>query len=139
MLRRHSWLAGAAALALLSPAAAQPPPAFPPIAPNQARLDQTINGLDGPGFAIVYCEEAGVLAAGCEEQTVQCWPKDVALGVRAVVATPYVLRGHPGPVTALAWPGGPVLASAGPDPRLFLWEMPAGRLGQTLTAATRVR
>jgi WD40 repeat protein len=137
---RHSWLAGAAALVLLSRGAAQtPPPALPPIAPNLARLDQTINGLDGPGFAVVYSEEAGVLAAACEEQTVQCWPKDVALGVRAVEGTPYVLRGHPGPVTALAWPGGPVLAAGGPDTRLDLWEMPGGRLRQTLTAGSRVR
>jgi WD40 repeat protein len=139
MRRRHFWLAGVA-LALVSPVAAQQPaPAPPPVAPNQARLDQTITGLDGPAFAVVYNEEAGILAAACEEQTVQCWPKDVALGVRAVERTPYVLRGHPGPVTALAWAGGAVLASAGADPHIFLWEMPGGRLRQTLTAASRVR
>ena len=55
----------AAALGVGLPGAAQPParsPALPPITPALARLDQTVNGLDGPGFAIAYSEPLGILA-----------------------------------------------------------------------------
>jgi hypothetical protein len=135
MHRRPFWLA-AAVLALLSPAGAAPPA---PLAPNQARLDQTLTGLDGPGFAIAYDEGSGILAAACEGQTVRYWHQDVALGVRSGEGTTEVLRGHPGPVIALAWHGGPVLASAAATPKVYLWDMPAGNLRQTLDAGSTVR
>jgi WD40 repeat protein len=136
MQRKPFWFAGAA-LALSSLAVAQPP-APPPIAPNLARLDQTITGLDGPGFAVAYSEETGILAAASEEHTIQCWHKDVVMGVRTGEGTPDVLRGHSGPVIALACHGG-VLASAGTEPKVFLWEMPGGKPRQTLDAGSRVR
>jgi WD40 repeat protein len=134
MHRRHVWLAGAA-LVLVSLAAG---PAPPPIAPNLARLDQTLNGLDGPGFAVAYSDDTGILAAATEEHTIQCWHQDVALGVRTGEGTPFVLRGHPGPVIALAWHGG-VLASAGIEAHVLLWDMPGGKLRTTLDAGGRVR
>ncbi len=133
---------GAAVLVCLSLAAAQQPskpPSPPTIVPNLARLDQTINGLDGPGFAIAYSDEAGILAAACENRAIQCWRKDVAFGVRVGDGSPHVLQGHPGPVTALAWPGGHVLASAGVEPQVLLWEMPGDKLLHTLTTGSKVR
>src|SRR5262245_64253764 len=71
-------------LVLALPVAQQPakPPAFPAINPAQARLDHTLSGLGGPGFAIAVNEEAGMLAAGCEHGTIPYWHKDVALGIR---------------------------------------------------------
>jgi WD40 repeat protein len=137
MRRKHFWL-GCAVVLVLSSAVAQPP-ALPPVAPAQARLDQTINGLDGPGTAVVYSDEAGILAAACEDGSVLCWYKDVALGVRAGDGAPLVLKGHAGPVIALAWPAGPVLASAGADHKVLFWEMPAGKLLNTLDAGGPVR
>src|SRR5206468_2628129 len=65
------------ALVCLTASFAQQPakPALPPINPAQARADQTLGGLDGPGFAIAYNEEAGILVAACERSTLQYWNK----------------------------------------------------------------
>jgi WD40 repeat protein len=109
------------------------------IAPNQARLDQTIGGLDGPGVAIAANEPAGILAAACEHGTIHYWKKPVILGVRAGDKTPNLLKRHQGTITALAWGGGPVLASAGIDRKLLLWSMPDGTLLHTLPIASTVR
>jgi WD40 repeat protein len=120
---------------------AQPPgksPAFPLIAPTLARLDQIINGLDGPGFAIAYSEPRCQLAAACEGGTVQLWRKDVVLGARVGSGTAGVLRGHDGPVTNLAWDGGPVLASAGGG-KILLRSSADGTPRHTLPAARQVR
>jgi hypothetical protein len=67
IMRYPSWRAALiAALTILvvlaSVPAQQPPKAeLPPIAPNAARLDQTLGGLDGPGFALAYDESTGIL------------------------------------------------------------------------------
>lgn len=114
------------------------PPVVPAINPAVARLDQTIQGLGGPAFAVAYSDETGILSAGCEPGTIVYWPRDVSLGVRVGQGTPNTLHGHEGPVTALAWCG-PLLASAGADKKIIFWEMPAGKVRQTLTAAAPVR
>src|SRR5215510_6788711 len=92
-------------LACWTAAPAQPPkpPPLPPINPAAARLDQTFGGLDGPGLALAASAEAGMVAAACERHTIQLWHKDVLLGIRAGNNTAQVLRGHQGPVLALAW------------------------------------
>jgi len=111
---------------LLQSAVAQQPPAqaFPPITPNQARLDQILGGLDGPGIALAYSASAGILAAACEAPSIHYWNKEVILGIRGGSSTPNVLKEHQGPITALAWGGGQVLASAGTDKKLILWHRP---------------
>jgi WD40 repeat protein len=133
----------AAALAVLGPAvpAQQPgkPPAWPPINPAAARLDQTIEGLDGPGFAVAGTPAAGLIFAACEDDTIHCWQRDVLLGVRGGRGTCNVLRGHRGPVLDLAWNGGPLLASAGVDHRILLWSVAEGRVRHTLPADQVVR
>jgi WD40 repeat protein len=132
-----------AALALAAPVThAQQPaksPAWPPINPAAARLDQTIEGLDGPGFAVAGTPSAGLIFAACEDGTVQCWQRDVLLGVRGGSGTCNVLRGHRGPVLDLAWNGGPLLASAGVDHRILLWSVAEGRVRHTLPADQVVR
>lgn len=128
-------------LALLPFALAQPPapkPPLPPINPAAAKADAVLGRLDGPGFDIAACEEAGLFAAACDRGTIHVWSRDVALGIRAGDATGHVLRGHQGPVVALAWSGN-VLASAGVDQKVLLWDMPDGKMLRTLTPGTSVR
>jgi WD40 repeat protein len=114
-------------------------PVLPPINPAVARLDQTIEGLDGPGFAIAYSEAAGTIAAACEDDTIQMWSKDVLLNVRSGNSTANVLRGHRGTVTDLAWNGGPIIASAGVDRKLLLWSATDGKVLQTIATPQLVR
>jgi WD40 repeat protein len=130
-----------ASIILLSLLVAQQPaqpPAYPPINPAQARLDQTLHGLGGPGFAIAAHEEAGLLAAGCEQGTIPYWHKDVTMGVRAGANTVHVLNGHRGPVLALVWRGA-LLASAGADQKVILWNFADGKPAHTFTPAALVR
>jgi WD40 repeat protein len=126
---------GALALAVVG----QSPPALPPIAPNLARPAEVIPGLDGPGFAIAFSDEAGMLAAACEHGTIRYWNQDVLMGVRVGGQSPNVLKGHAGPVTALAWNGGPLLASAGADQHILVWNLADGRIVHTLNGGGIVR
>src|SRR5262249_56772467 len=114
------------------------PPDLPPINPAQARLEQTLGGLDGPGFAVAADEESGMLAAGCERGTIAYWDKDVALGVRAGGNAVQALSGHQGPVLALAWRGG-VLASAGADQKGIGLNVGDSKPEQGLTAGAARR
>jgi WD40 repeat protein len=142
MKRRPPWAAALVCLAGAAlPAFAQPrpaPPALPSLAPSQARLGRTINGLGGPGFAVASDPARGVLAVGCENGTIQFWGKDVLLGVRSGGRTPDVIHAHRGPVTALAWSGS-VLASGGADDKVVLWSMPGGKTLRTLEGGSIVR
>jgi WD40 repeat protein len=115
------------------------PPAKPAINPAQARLDQTVSGLDGPGLALAVKDSGELLAAGCEHGSILFWGKDVTMGIRAASGTANVLQGHDGAVTALAWNGGPVLASAGVDRKVILWDVAGGKPLHTLTAGAVVR
>src|SRR6266436_8915319 len=123
-------------LLALTLAPAQQPPS---IAPNLARLDQTLGGLDGPGFALAYDESTGTLAAACEGRSIHYWDKGVVSGVRGGSGTPNVLKEHGGPVTALAWSSGPVLVSAGADKKILFWHMPDGQIVKSLTTDNVVR
>jgi WD40 repeat protein len=135
--------AGFAAALLIASAQAQPQPAkpsaFPPVNPAQAHLDETVGGLEGPGLAVAVKESGDLLAAAGERGCIQLWGKDVSMGIRCADGTPNVLQAHDGPVTALAWNGGPVLASAGVDKKIVLWDVAGGKALQTLTAAAVVR
>jgi hypothetical protein len=111
---------------------------LPPINPVAARLDATLDGLDGPGFALAVGPHGDTLSAACEGGTLRLWGPDVVRGVRSGARTPDVLRGHAGPVLALAWGAGP-LASAGADRKLILWNMSEGRPADTLALPCLVR
>jgi WD40 repeat protein len=125
------------ALVLVFLAVAQPP-TFPAINPAQARLDATLTGLDGPGFAIAADDDTGLLAAGCERGTIPYWSKDVSMGVRAGTGAVHSLSGHQGPALALALRGN-VLASAGADQKIQLWNIAENKPRLTMTAGTGVR
>jgi WD40 repeat protein len=129
-----SWVALAIGLSVTAQPAAKSSD-FPPVNPAAARLEQTITGLDGPGFAIAYNPQTDTLAAACERGTIQTWNKDVLLSIRAGSGTGNVLRGHHGAVIALAWDGGLILVSAGSDRKLLFWNMEAGKVVQERSAA----
>jgi WD40 repeat protein len=114
-------------------------PALPPIAPATARLDQTLSGLDGPGFAIAHRDDGDSLFAACELNTIRYWSKDVWTGVRTGAKTPHLLKGHDGPVIALARGGGAALASAGADGKVLLWNLAEGKIQQTIAPEGLVR
>jgi len=124
-------------LLLVVVAAGQPAP--PAIAPATARLDQTLGGLDGPGFAVVYREDGDLVFAACEHGTIQYWAKDVWMGVRTGEKTPHVLNGHEGPVIALARGAGTMLASAGADGKVLIWDVAEGKPKQTITPGGTIR
>jgi WD40 repeat protein len=121
---------------LVATASAQQPPA---IDPTQARLDQTIDKLPGPGLAIAANAQTGILAAACDSGKIVYWNKAVGLGVRVGSETPNVLSGHQGPVLSLAWSSGSVLASGGADRKVILWAMPDNRALHTIDAGSPVR
>ncbi|HEY1860302.1 MAG TPA: WD40 repeat domain-containing protein [Gemmataceae bacterium] len=120
------------------PAAGQQP-TLSPVAPASARLDQTLAGLDGPGFALAHREDGDSLFAACEHSTIHYWTKDVWAGVRKGAKTPYVLKGHEGPVIALACGTGATLASAGADGKVLIWNLADGSVAQTLAPEAIVR
>jgi WD40 repeat protein len=124
---------------LIASAVAQQPPPSPltPIKPNEARLDQTLGGLEGPGFALAYNESAGILAAACDGG-IHYWDQGVIQGVRAGNGTPNVLRKHEGPLTALA-SAGSVLISAGADKKLVFWHVPDGKVEKSLATEAVIR
>jgi WD40 repeat protein len=111
---------------------------LPAINPAAARLDQTLAGLDGPGFALAGSDEAGLLVAVCEKGTLRYWQKDVMLGVRVSDKTPHVIQAHQGPATSAAAAGG-TIATAGADGKLLLWSLPADKVIHTLQAGGAVR
>jgi WD40 repeat protein len=112
---------------------------LPAIAPAQARLEQTMRGLDGPGLALAISEGAAMVAAACDQGTIQLWHKDTLLGLRDGSDSVNVLNGHTGPVLDLAWNGGKALASVGADKKLFLWDALEGKLLHSLEAGHLVR
>jgi WD40 repeat protein len=115
------------------------PPPFPPINPAAARLSQTINGLDGAGFAIAYGDKMDLLFAACEGGTIQGWKKDVLMSIRAGSGSANRLRGHHGPVLRLAWNGGPILASLGSDHKVILWSVKEGTILKSFIATGNLR
>jgi WD40 repeat protein len=140
MPRKRSQVGGLALLAaLFLPMAGAQQPALPPINPAAARLDATVEGLDGPGFAIAGDERTGTVAAACDGGTIRYWHKDVVMGVRAGGRTPNVLRGHRGAVLALVWQCDACLASAGADGKVILWDLAAAKPKYTCSPGTIVR
>ena len=113
-------------------------PAPPAVNPAAARLDQTVNGLDGPGLAVAYRDDGGLLVAGCERGSLHFWRKDVVLGVRSGDNVPHTFPAHHGAVLSVVACGG-LFASAGADGKVLVWDLPDEKLVQTLDAGTTVR
>jgi WD40 repeat protein len=120
--------------------AQQPPPAdSTAINPAQARADQPAGTrLDGPGFAVAYSDDAGLLIAACEGGSLHYWHKDVAMGVRGADGSPHIVKAHRGPATAVVAAKG-LIASAGVDGKALIWDLPAEKIVHTLEAGTVIR
>src|SRR5438552_1056473 len=119
-MRRNAMVRIAAILMLavaVRPLPAQAPasPALPAINPAQARLDQTLGGMDGPCYALAAAGGAEFLIVGGENGTLIAWPRSAWMGVRIGGQAPDVSPAHDGPILALAWPGNSPLVSAGAD------------------------
>jgi hypothetical protein len=111
------------------------PPALPAVNPAQARLEQTISGLDGPAFDLAADDD--LVAVACDRGTIQVLRKEAFKEIKAAKTETW--KGHEGPVIALAYSGGPVLASAGADKKLIFWKVPEGKILQTVPVAARLR
>jgi WD40 repeat protein len=132
---------GILGLVLLTAHAQQPGkgPTLPPINPAVAKLEITVTGLDGPGFAIAYNEPMDLLVAACERGTIQGWKKAMLDAFKGGKGEAQVWKGHTGPVRALAWTSGPTMVSVGVDKKVNFWKMPEGKIAQAGTTDFRVR
>jgi WD40 repeat protein len=145
VMRCHCLLAAQLACGLLGWTLVQaqqpkPPaqPALPAINPAQARLDVTAGGLDGPGHAITFAEDSGLLIAGCEEHSLCYWEKDLSLGIRGSETPPHLVKAHQAPVISVV-SAGVTLASAATDGKIILWHLPDEKVLHTLDAGTFLR
>jgi WD40 repeat protein len=141
MLIRHVTISLMALLGMSELLFGQPPktPAWPPINPAQARLDQTLGGLDGPCHAIVVNEGAELLVVAGEHGNLLSWPRPAWMGVRVGTAAPDAMPAHDGPITALAAAAGSVIATAGADRKIHLWSLPGREAKLTLDTGQMVR
>jgi WD40 repeat protein len=112
------------------------PPPIPPVNPAAARLEATISGLAGPAFDLAAVGD-DLIAVACERDSIDVFRKDALKDPKA--AKPEVWKAHQGPVVALAWGSGPVLASAGADRKIVFWKLPEGKPLHTVPAPTRLR
>ena len=106
-------------------------PIFPAINPAIAKMDITVTGLDGPGFAIASGGDADLIVVGCEKGTLQAFKKETVAAFKAGAGKPEIWKGHDGPVRGVAWTGGPFLASVGADKKVNFWKMPEGKIVQS--------
>ncbi|MBI2806501.1 MAG: WD40 repeat domain-containing protein [Planctomycetes bacterium] len=115
-------------------------PMYPPINPAIAKLEITVTGLDGPGFAIATGKENDLIVAACENGTLLAYNKIAleAFKPKDGIGKPNVWKGHQGPVREIAWTGGPTLVSVGADKKVNFWKMPEGKVAQTANADFRV-
>jgi WD40 repeat protein len=113
-------------------------PMPPPINPAAARLESTFDLPVGPAFDLAAGGEDGneLVAVAGERDAIAVFRKDSLKDPKT--AKPEIWKGHQGPVLALAYNGGPILASAGADKKIIFWKAPEGKIMQTVTAPARV-
>src|SRR5262249_55702372 len=113
-LRHLVWVALSVALVRFSVYAQAPaPPALPPINPANAKADFAIEKIGSPAFAIARGEEADALVVGLEDGTLRYWEKAALASGMATDRPSGTLKAHTAAVLAVAWNGGPIVASAG--------------------------
>ncbi len=114
------------------------PPALPPVNPATAKLEATFSDLPGPAFDLAAggANDNQLVAVACEQDVIAVFRKDALRDAKA--AKPQLWKGHHGPVVALAYNGGPVLASAGADKKIIFWKAPEGKILHTVPAPAPV-
>jgi WD40 repeat protein len=105
-------------------------PTFPAVNPATAKLDITITGLDGPGFAIAAGKDDALIVA-CENGTLRAFKRGAG--------KPHIWKAHDGPARVLAWNGGPTFVSGGKDKRVHFWNMPDGKIAKSANVEFRIR
>jgi WD40 repeat protein len=115
-------------------------PMLPPVNPAIAKLELTIPGLEGPAFDVAAGGEKDkeLIAVACESGHILAYKRDALPGAAKGAAKPDVWQGHQGPVVALAWGGGPLLASAGADKKINFWNA-QGKVAHSAVAPANVR
>jgi WD40 repeat protein len=135
-------LCGAALLAAQQPDKDKKAPPLPPVNPAVAKLELTLGDLDGPAFDLAAGGESDseLIAVACEQDAIEIFRKDALKDPKdPKTAKPLIWKGHQGPVVAVAYNGGPVLASAGADKKIVFWKAPEGKVLQTVPMPTRLR
>jgi WD40 repeat protein len=132
-----------AAIAWCASAQAPKPPAFPPINPNIAKLEQTSAVLGSPVVGVASLEGKGLIVAACEAREVHCWEKSGTDGIRVADAkgqgsAGQVFKGHDAPITAMAGAGAAAVTASG-DGVVIVWDLPAGKPRHTLKSPSPVR
>src|SRR5262245_60772714 len=94
----------------------------------EARPDKTFKGPSAVASSVSHSGSSGMIAAGYFNSTVQIWNVDSG--------QPLELKGHENWITAVAWsPTGPLLASAGMDKKIILWQLPTKKPTRVIEGA----
>jgi WD40 repeat protein len=125
MLRRPSFVTSSlVALTVSASALAQ----LGPVDPAAARPGKTFKGPGAIVSSVSHSGSSGMIAAGYFNSTVQIWNVNSGQAVE--------LKGHDNWITAVAWsPSGPLLASAGLDKKIILWQLPTKKPTRVIDGA----
>jgi WD40 repeat protein len=111
-------------LFVVTPVFAQPPT----IDAQAARPGKTFKGPSAVVSSVSHSGASGMIAAGYYNNTVQIW--------NVGSDQPLELKGHDNWITAVAWsPSGPLLASAGLDKKIILWQLPTKKPSRVIEGA----
>jgi WD40 repeat protein len=95
---------------------------------SAARPGKTFKGPSAVVSSVSHSGSSGMIAAGYFNSTVQVW--------NVQSNQPLELKGHENWITAVAWsPTGPLLASAGLDKKIILWQLPTKKPTRVIEGA----
>ncbi len=98
------------------------------IDPAAARPGKTFKGPGAVVSSVSHSGPSGMIAAGYFNSTIQIWNVNSD--------QPVELKGHENWITAVAWsPAGPLLASAGLDKKIILWQLPTKKPTRVIDGA----
>ncbi len=124
MFRRSARLVALSAMLAAAPAVAQQPT----VDAQAARPGKTFKGPGAVVSSVSHSGPSGMIAAGYYNNTVQIWNVNSD--------QPIELKGHDNWITAVAWsPTGPLLASAGLDKKIILWQLPTKKPTRVIEGA----
>ena len=96
--------------------------------PASARPGKTFKGPGAVVSSVSHGGSSGMIAAGYFNSTIQIWNANSDQSVE--------LKGHDNWITAVAWsPSGPLLASAGLDKKIILWQLPTKKPTRVIEGA----
>ncbi len=99
-----------------------------PVDASAARPGKSFRGPGAVVSSVSHSGPSGMIAAGYFNSTVQIWNVNSN--------QPVELKGHDNWITAVAWsPTGPLLASAGLDKKIILWQLPTRKPSRVIEGA----